>query len=83
MWMNVGASEPTTGRNLAHVQLAEALQIKTEFSQQEWDEFQIRGLHTDHYIKSGDSYFRPAYEDDAYPLNPARLPPKTRLSLGA
>ena len=82
VWINVGRSEPAVGRNLAHAGLALALQRKTEFIQQEWEEFGIWGLHTDHYIKSGDSYFQPANEDPAYPVNPAHLPPRTRLSLG-
>jgi hypothetical protein len=33
---------------------------KTEFTQQEWDAFGVHDLGMHHFVKSGDSYFRPA-----------------------
>ena len=38
-WLNVCHAQPTTGRNLQNPSLAEALQHKIEFTQQEWDAF--------------------------------------------
>jgi len=40
------------------------LRSKTEFTTQEWEAFDIKDLRTDHYIKSGDSYFR---AEETYP----------------
>ena len=58
-WLVAGDTEPTTGHNLQNANLAEALQKKTEFTQQEWDAFGIKDLREDHIIKSGNSYFKP------------------------
>ena len=33
---------------------------KTEFTQQEWDAFGVNDLRMHHFVKSSDSYFRPA-----------------------
>ena len=69
-WLSAGDTEPTTGRNLEHPELAEALMSKTEFTQQEWEAFGMvvddlySNLGTDHFVKSGDSYFQPAGGDD-------------------
>ena len=59
-WLPVGDIEPTTGHNLQNSKLAEALRSKTEFTVQEWEAFGIEVLPTDHFIKSGDSFFQPA-----------------------
>ena len=40
--------------------LEAALQCKREFTQQEWDTFGIEGIRADSFVKSGNSYFRPA-----------------------
>ena len=65
-WLPVGDTEPTTGRNLEHENLAEALRSKAEFTKQEWEAFGIKDLRTDHFIKSGDSYFQPAVCSDGF-----------------
>jgi hypothetical protein len=62
-WLPAGDTEPATGRNLEHAKLAEALRSKTEFTKQEWEAFSIKDLRTDHFIKSGDSYFEPDAKD--------------------
>ena len=73
-WEDVGSERPSKGKMLEHEILAEALAGKRlhstklggtmsstlDFSQEEWDAFSITELDTDHYIKSGDHYFRPA-----------------------
>ena len=59
-WLPAGDTEPAMGRNLEHAKLAEALRSKTEFTKQEWEVFGIKDLRTDHFIKSGHSYFQPA-----------------------
>ena len=41
------------GKELIHPQLAAALRKKTEFTQEEWDEFEITDLAEDDYIKTG------------------------------
>ena len=59
-WQNVGSSKPAMGQELEHQQLCEALGDKTEFTQHEWDGFNITNLREDHFVKSGDNYFKPA-----------------------
>jgi hypothetical protein len=72
-WLHVGDTERVTGRNLEHEKLAEALTSKSkqvrsrslpiEFKKQEWEAFGIKDLRTNHFIKSKNSYFRPAAKD--------------------
>jgi len=52
----------STAQILENPRLAEALLQKTEFTQQEWDEFGVDGLRMHHFVKSGNSYFRPGTE---------------------
>ena len=66
-WLKAGDIEPTTGCDLelsgfqtGAFRLAEALQNKTEFTKQEWEDFDINNLRKDHFVKSGDNYFKPA-----------------------
>ena len=54
------ATKPPPGQELDHFQLREALGDKTEFTQQEWDGFGIRTLSKDHFVKSGENYYKPA-----------------------
>lgn len=70
-WRDVGTVAPEGGSELAHVQLAEALAKKTEFTEKEWKAFNITTLRADHFIKSGDSYFQPT-ADDATPDDPLK-----------
>ena len=59
-WSNAGPRE-VRGKELTCATLADALTHKTEFEKHEWDAFGILDpLQIDNYIKSGDSYFRPA-----------------------
>ena len=60
-WINVGTAKPEKGTPLVHNErLAEALKRHpTEFNKQEWEAFCITGLRLNHFIKSGDSYFKP------------------------
>jgi CRP-like cAMP-binding protein len=59
-WNNAGPRE-VQGEELTCATLSDALTHKTEFEKHEWDAFGICDpLQIDTYIKSGDSYFRPA-----------------------
>ena len=40
--------------------LSEALEKKTEFTQEEWEAFGITALRMGHFIKAGDKFFQPA-----------------------
>ncbi len=64
-WRNVGPTEPASGQELDNPQLSEALDKKTEFTQQEWDGFRIVNLRMDHFVKRGDDYFKPAESHEA------------------
>ena len=59
-WLNKGSTQPIDGMFLNSPELSEALMHKTEFTQQEWTEFRIKDLRMTHFVKAGDSYFRPA-----------------------
>ena len=59
-WKKMDPVNPRNGRELSNPGLATALESRTEFTQQEWDEFGITSLHTDDFIKVGGSYFKPA-----------------------
>ena len=48
---------------LAGLALSAALGSKAEFDAKEWDAFGVHSLHMDHFIKAGDSYFRPRDKD--------------------
>ena len=58
-WLKAGDTRPANGRDLANAKLAETLMSKTGFTQQEWDAFGITGLRMDHFVKVGESYFKP------------------------
>ena len=58
-WRNVGTERPRQGQELTNEKLSTALQHKAEFGKGEWDEFGIKGLRIDNYIKSGASFLQP------------------------
>ena len=53
-------AKPTQGQELSSPELSKALMSKTEFSQQEWDDFGIINLCMGSFIEAGESYFKPA-----------------------
>ena len=60
VWEADGVAKPPSGQELTNKKLSQALESKTQFTQDEWNKFGITGLRADHFIKSGASYFRPA-----------------------
>lgn len=78
-WIRVGAYKPANGEAVDSKELAAALQLKieleqkTEFSETEWDAFNITDLRSGHYVKvvdrrsctkdghPGTSYFQAAF----------------------
>ena len=61
-WLKAGDTRPANGRDLENAKLAETLMSKTGFTQQEWDAFGITDLRMDHFVKVGESYFKPECE---------------------
>ena len=59
-WIDIGAEQLVDGVELSNDKLAGALQSKLEFAPDEWNEFGITELREEHFIKSGDKYFKPA-----------------------
>lgn len=59
-WESTGGIQPTKGRELECPELKKALAKQTRFSKEEWDKFRISNLRYDHFIQSGNAYFRPA-----------------------
>ena len=62
-WESAGTAKPTKGTELNNEKLADALVSKLEFTNKEWDKFEISGLRKDHFIKSGDMYFKPSEKE--------------------
>ena len=58
-WQKAGDTEFANGLILENSALSDALNHQTVFTQPEWDRFDIKDLQTNHYVKSGDSYFKP------------------------
>ena len=58
-WSDVGTAKPKNGTSVQNKKLAQALKKKTEFTEEEWEDFDIAGLHLDHFIKSDNSYYMP------------------------
>ena len=56
---NAGATKPPGAKELQNDSLAVALLHKTEFTLEEWRDFDIVDLRSDHFVKSGDCYFTP------------------------
>ena len=50
---------PTHGIEVIHEELADALKVKMSFEPAEWVAFGVTGLRADHFVRSGDIYFRP------------------------
>ena len=71
-WCEVGAMKPRKGLELTNSKLAEALQDKTEFTEEEWFHFGVSSLKITHCIRSGGSYFQPA-------ATPYRLPTRQAI----
>ncbi|KAL1523939.1 hypothetical protein AB1Y20_018855 [Prymnesium parvum] len=55
----IGKTRPATGRELFNVALENKLQVKTNFSEEEWQKFGITDLRVDDFIKSEKTYFTP------------------------
>ena len=48
------------GRELKNPELANALQTKTEFTPDEWDDFEIGDVRENDFVNSRNTYFTPA-----------------------
>ena len=58
-WKEVGTATPINGTELTNEALAKALETEREFTQAEWDSFDIEDLTVGHFIRVGDEYFLP------------------------
>ena len=58
-WEEVGAERPPNSVEIEHEGLAEALQSKNSFSEDEWLSFEAPAVSVDTCIKVGDRYLRP------------------------
>ena len=61
-WRNVGTDEPLGGHalKLDNKRLAEALEKKTVFTEEQWKSFGIKSVDWPNFIHSGGAYFQPA-----------------------
>eukprot|EP00966_Prymnesium_polylepis_P225741 5221655-Prymnesium_polylepis.1 len=58
-WVEVGANETKNGKELDNQKLAKALQSRTQFIRAELKKFGINELTREHFVKSGDKFFKP------------------------
>ena len=58
-WEDVGSERPGTGTEITCDALAQALQQRLEFNEDELDTFQVSALCNECFIKSGEKYFKP------------------------
>jgi hypothetical protein len=63
-WQDLGPNRPSEGRQLINSRLSDALAVKTQFTEKEWDAFCMPGPRIDDFIKVGDSYFQPGKSPD-------------------
>ena len=63
-WKETGSAAPMEGTEIHNGILADALRKKLEFTRTEIAHFALAGLSPSSYIKSGDSYFQPAFKTD-------------------
>ena len=56
---NAGATKPPGAKELQNDSLAVALLHKTEFTLEEWRDFDILDLRSDHFVESGGCYYTP------------------------
>eukprot|EP00966_Prymnesium_polylepis_P040240 933840-Prymnesium_polylepis.1 len=78
-WRKVDAQHAVSGQRVVNDKLAAALATRTEFTQDEWKEFDVHDLRVDSYVKSGDAYFQPQHKRQllevvALTEGPARRP---------
>ena len=94
-WQIIITTTVPEGRELINGKLSAALKRTVVFEKNEWASFGIVGLGMDHFIKSGNSYYKPAAplsEEqplDSKPSSPSRpaseasLLEESKLNLGA
>ena len=66
-WKNAGTQSPTDSKELINEELSKALENQVacsrdgtfKFTSTEWEQFKIKNLQMDHYVKSGNKYFQP------------------------
>ena len=66
-WKVVGPVKPSIGIELVNENLSATLRNKVEFTKKVWASFGIKELYMDHFVKSGDNYYRPAAVGKAPP----------------
>jgi len=91
-WIRMGKLRPQLGIPLVNRKLSEALTHGTAFSDEEWGAFGVKErLTVDHFIKSGDAYFKPSVISSAtipaghwgvYGYAAGQQAPATGLGLG-
>ena len=79
-WVAVGTTEPSAGEELTNEKLSTALLSQGDFTQEEWDTFGIKSLLKIHFVKTGDTYFKPV-DTDAETLKVERWPEESVYKL--
>lgn len=58
-WHKIEKSKAGKGDALRNEKLATALKEKQEFTEKEWESFDVKNLRSNNYIQSGENYFEP------------------------
>ena len=94
-WQIIITTKVPEGRELTNGKLSAALKRTLVFEKNEWASFGIVGLGMDHFIKSGNSYYKPAAplseeqqldsksSSPSRPASEASLLEESKLNLGA
>jgi hypothetical protein len=62
-WQETDSEATSRGTELKNVALAKALESQVKFKKEEWDTFEVDTLSNNSYIKVGDAFFKPAYNN--------------------
>jgi hypothetical protein len=58
-WEEIGSEKPQTGSEIINAALAKALEVQKEFTQEQFDQFQVSDLTESSYIQVDNVYLRP------------------------
>lgn len=67
-WVEIGSEKPQVGSEIINKSLAKALEGQKEFTQEEFNAFQVSGLMESSYVHAGDAYLKSVvFEQEAGP----------------
>ena len=68
-WNEVGTGLPQSSNELTNQKLSKALESKTKFTEDEWEQFGINGLQMNDSIRASGKYFQPAENKNGFTIS--------------